>query len=510
MKTILDLSYTKAYQYFMESENYCNVCFPVYINFQKVLHYVEKTVGNKNLDDILIGSTKTGKKKPSAFENVNHTILIKKDGMYAYRPIKIANPYLYYLLIKKMTSKTNWNELRRRFDEFKVPQIEVVSIPNVKGKKYKSHKAESVASWWENIEQRSIVLALQYRYMFITDITNCYASMYTHSIAWALIGKDKAKGNIQKKELLGNTIDHYIQGMQFGQTNGIPQGSVLFDFIAEIILGYADKLLDQKLLSNGISEYKILRFRDDYRIFSNSKDELEKIAFLLQEVLTDLNLQLNTKKTILTEDVITESIKKDKVWYISNIPLYRRRKNRLYSQISNLQQEGLYIHQFAKKYPNSGTVIKLLTVYAKRLEKEKLTSDEALVLISMFTDIAMDSPRCYNIVLKIISELLQIIPTTEDRTTIVKNVYTKFERLPNIGELQIWLQRITYKLVNSIKYTEPICRIVANESEVELWNLDWVSAEYKKDFPLMSICTDWIRDSYTPVINIDEISLFEY
>lgn len=106
--------------------------------------------------------------------------------------------------------------------------------------------------------------------------------------------------------------------------------------------------------------------------------------------------------------------------------------------------------------------------------------------------------------------MLQIIPTTEDRTTIVKNVYTKFERLPNIGELQIWLQRITYKLVNSIKYTEPICRIVANESEVELWNLDWVSDEYKKDFPLMSICTDWIRDSYTPVINIDEISLFEY
>ena len=155
-------------------------------------------------------------------------------------------------------------------------------------------------------------------------------------------------------------------------------------------------------------------------------------------------------------------------------------------------------------------MLTLLTVYAKRLEKEKLTSDEALVLISMFTDIAMDSPRCYNIVLKIISELLQIIPTTEDRTTIVKNVYTKFERLPNIGELQIWLQRITYKLVNSIKYTEPICRIVANESEVELWNLDWVSDEYKKDFPLMSICTDWIRDSYTPVINIDEISLFEY
>lgn len=36
-------------------------------------------------------------------------------------------------------------------------------------------------------------------------------------------------------------------GMQYGQTNGIPQGSVLFDFIAEIVLGYADLLLYEDL-----------------------------------------------------------------------------------------------------------------------------------------------------------------------------------------------------------------------------------------------------------------------
>ena len=40
MKTILDLSNVKAYQYFMESENYCNISFPVYINFKKILEYV--------------------------------------------------------------------------------------------------------------------------------------------------------------------------------------------------------------------------------------------------------------------------------------------------------------------------------------------------------------------------------------------------------------------------------------------------------------------------------------
>lgn len=506
MKTILDLSNIKAYRYFMEPENFCTVNFPIYISFKKILEYVESTVGNNDLKAIL----KDSKKKPSAFENVNHTILMKKDGMYAYRPIQIANPYLYYLLVKILTNKANWAALKKRFEEFKVSKIEVASIPKVKSEKDKSHQAAAVTFWWENVEQRSIELALKYRYMFVTDITNCYASMYTHTIAWAVMGKEEAKEKTQAKGLLGNIIDRYIRGMQFGQTNGIPQGSVLFDFIAEMILGYADKQLADKLTANGIEEYTILRYRDDCRIFSNSKDELEKIAFFLQEVLTELNLQLNTKKTILTEDVVTDSIKKDKVWYVTNIPLFRKRQKKIYSLGSCLQQEALYIHQFAKKYPNSGMVIKLLMLYARRLKNRMGSKDETLVLISMFADIAMDSPKGYKIVLMIISKLLRKFPTTAERKEIVNDLYGKFERMPNIGELQIWLQRITYKMPDPIDYTEPICQIVAGVADVNLWNLNWIADEYKDDFPLSSICTDWIRDSFTPIIDIDEISLYDY
>lgn len=55
-----------------------------------------------------------------------------------------------------------------------------------------------------------------------------------------------AKGH-KKEKNLGKLIDTYIMGMQYKQTNGIPQGSVLFDFIAEIVLGYADMLLYEDL-----------------------------------------------------------------------------------------------------------------------------------------------------------------------------------------------------------------------------------------------------------------------
>ncbi|WP_250218337.1 RNA-directed DNA polymerase, partial [Escherichia coli] len=69
---------------------------------------------------------------------------------------------------------------------------------------------------------------------FVTDITDCYGSIYPHSLAWAIGTREVAKEKKRDKNLLGNIIDSAIQNMQCGQTNGIPQGSVLMDFIAEI------------------------------------------------------------------------------------------------------------------------------------------------------------------------------------------------------------------------------------------------------------------------------------
>lgn len=505
MRTILELSSIKARQYFLESQNYCNMMFPVYINFKPVMEYVQSIVGNKELKDIL----KDPKKMPSEYENVNHKILVKKDAKYSYRTIQLINPYLYYLLVKAMTNRNSWKEIKDRFAALSVPQIEVASIPKVKGDTDKSHSSASVSSWWENVEQRSLELALSYRYMFVTDITNCYGAIYTHTIAWALMGKEKAKEKREKHGLLGNLIDNYIQGMQYGQTNGIPQGSVLSDFIAEIILAYADKELSEKLNAASISNYHIVRYRDDYRVFCNSKEDIERIAFFLQEVLVDLNFQLNTKKTYLTEEIISESIKTDKTAYITDGPIYRKSKKRIYSSMSNLQQETLFIHQFSKKHPNSGTLTKLLTTFGHRLVMKFSVCGNVYVLISIFTDIALFSPKTYRIVLAIISKLISKVPTTDERQRIVNDIYTKFQRFPNIGEIQIWMQRIAFKLPYSIKYTEDICKIVNNEVGIELWNNDWVDDAYKNAFPQYKICTEWIRDRFTPIINIDEVSLFD-
>ena len=505
MKTVLDLSCTKARRYFLESQNYCNMQFPMYIDFKPVIDYVQTVVGEKELKEIL----KNPKKMPSDYEDVNHKILVKKDAQYSYRPVQLINPYLYYLLVRSMTTKNSWKEIKERFTALRVSNIEVASIPKVKGDADKSHLSASVSSWWENVEQRSLELALSYRYMFITDITNCYGTIYTHTVAWALMGKDNAKEKRQSPGLLGNIIDRYLQGMQYGQTNGIPQGSVLSDFIAELVLAYADKELSEKTKKENITDYHIIRYRDDYRIFCNSKEEIERIAFFLQEVLSELNFQLNTQKTYLTEDIISESIKPDKKAYTSGVPMYRKSKKRVYSTMSNLQQEAFFIHQFSKKHPNSGTLITLLTIFARRLNKKFVAGDNVHVFISIVTDVALSSPKAYKIILAIISKLISKIATTAEREKIVNDIYKKFQRFPNIGEIQIWMQHITYGLPNPISYTEGLCKIVNNEPNVELWNNDWVGDTYKSAFPQYEICTNWIRDSFTPIISIDEVSLFD-
>ena len=122
-----------------------------------------------------------------------------------------------------MTNRSSWKEIKNRFAELNVPNIEVTSIPKVKGNTDKSHLSASVSFWWENVEQRSLELALSYRYMFVTDITNCYGTIYTHTIAWALMGKDKAKekrdkhaagidnGSLQHPAITGRPLKVSIQ-----------------------------------------------------------------------------------------------------------------------------------------------------------------------------------------------------------------------------------------------------------------------------------------------------------
>ena len=507
LRTVLELTPAEVRKYFMEPKNYCTLDLPEYIDFKPVLEYVEKTVGDTAFGSLL----ENNHVKPRDYEDINHKLLIKKDARYTFRSIQITNPYLYFIIVRLITDKWKWYELQKRFKEFARPQIEVASIPVLRRDEDKSHKSAGIINWWEQIEQRGITLSMEYTYMFVTDITNCYPSIYTHTIAWAIMGRDKAKANRHCKNELGIALDDYVQEMQYGQTNGIPLGSTLYDFIAEIVLGYADMLLADKLKEKGVEDYKILRYRDDYKVFCNNKNDLDKIAFELQEVLAGLNFQLNAKKTLMTEDLVQNIIKPDKMTYMTSTPLYKKKNKKIYSMASSLRQEALYIHQFGKAYPNSGTMPKLLNIFSSRLRKSKLPmkDEDRQVMIAILTEVALGSPKVYGLVLHLISYLVDKMEDAEVRKRVVNAVYKKFTRMPIVGEIQMWMQHITFNTQDGITYSEPLCKIVAGEKDVKLWNMEWLKDEYKKDFPQAEICNDEARAKINSVIGIDEVTLFD-
>lgn len=138
-------------------------------------------------------------------------------------------------------------------------------------------------------------LEQRYKYMLKVDIARCFESIYTHSIVWALRGKEFAKEN-KKIEFFENEFDKVMQDSNWGETNGIPIGSEVSRIFAEIILQSLDLDIERSL-SGIINRIDIRRYVDDYFAFANSHEDINKIKESIEISASNLNLHLNERKT---------------------------------------------------------------------------------------------------------------------------------------------------------------------------------------------------------------------
>ncbi|GHS89903.1 hypothetical protein FACS189487_11000 [Campylobacterota bacterium] len=494
MKTILELSHIEARDFFLKEKSYSDIGLPPYFSFQNLLN---ELANNKSIKDYipLVDAKK--------YDNVNYTFLTNKDGKYAWRPLQLINPAIYVHLVNKITEENNWNFIVKRFKEFQSNMnIKCCSIPVVSDEN-ENKKAKSILNWWQQIEQQSLELALNYDCFLNTDITDCYGSIYTHTIPWALHGKEIVKkdvsSNTTRKEI-GDQIDTIIRSMQNAQTNGIPQGSVLMDFVAEIVLGYADETLFSKIREYNIEDYQILRYRDDYRIFATNQETLLKIAKLLTETLIDLNFKLNSQKTFVSNNIIRDAIKPDKLYW-----------NEAKRGEKTLQKHLFLIHSLAEKHSNSGSLSKALDSFLDRVYPLKLFKEgNTKVLASILVDIAFSNPRTYPVITAILSKILSLEIDKSVVNEIIDAIDKKFERIPNVGHLQVWLQRLTLKFDEKKEYEERLCKKVIDDS-VKIWGIDWLSDEgIKKIFIEQTIIDKKIIEDMPQIIEPKETKIFGY
>lgn len=503
MKRLLEMSASDARAFLLKGTSYCNFDVPPYFTFESLLKKVAKKLENKLLTDFLdvqheAKTKKTKPKRPSNYEGVNYTLLNNKDGKYAWRPFQLIHPALYVSLVDHITKPDNWQFIRTRFGEFRNnKKIKCLSLP-IESEGKQSDRAILTTYWWREVEQESIALGLEYEFLFHTDITDCYGSIYTHSVVWALHTKKTAKEKKDDASLIGNVIDWHLQAMSNGQTNGIPQGSVLMDFIAEIVLGCADLELLKKLKAKGISDFRVLRYRDDYRIFVNNPQEGEIILNQLTEVLVVLGMRLNAQKTIPSNNVVKDSVKGDKLYWIDF-----GRKPR------NLRKRLHVLHNFANLFPNSGTLKTVLSNYFKAIERLKTTNENLRAMISIVVDIAVKNPITYPFAAQILSKLVSLLKLKKDQTGVVKKILKRFDRIPNTGHLQLWLQRMTLKIDANIKYDEQLCKKV-DDSAIEIWNSDWLKRGFRNLISSTQIVDHAELDKLGSVIKPEEVDLFFY
>ena len=186
-KSILELDANEARKFFLKHESYCNIDLPKYFSFSELLEKISNEYSGKSLGDF------SDKKKMTNLDDVNYLLYANKDGKLSWRPLQIINPLVYVALIHKITEQKNWEKIQARFKNFsKNKKIKCLSIP-VQSENKQSDKAQQISNWWEQVEQQSILLSLEYDYVFDTDVADCYGSIYTHSIAWAVEGRKKLK-----------------------------------------------------------------------------------------------------------------------------------------------------------------------------------------------------------------------------------------------------------------------------------------------------------------------------
>lgn len=155
--------------------------------------------------------------------------------------------------------------------------------------------------------------------MLYLDISKCFDSVYTHSLAWSLLGKDevkKALGN--HKDSFSDSFDVLMQRMNYNETNGIVIGPEFSRIFAEILLQGVDRVVEEKLKNETLrhkNDYRIFRYIDDYFVFYNTDKDIKTIEKVLFDELAVYKFFINeSKKEYFNKPIITnQTIAKNEI-----------------------------------------------------------------------------------------------------------------------------------------------------------------------------------------------------
>ena len=252
----------------------------------------------------------------------------------ARRDMQIPNPVNQFYVADVIAN--NWQKIRRRLDKSKISEstCEITRDVVVGITPHKNLAALRLS----NMAGRNHVLK--------TDITLCFPSIYTHSIAWACHGKKQARAN-HGDELFGNQLDVALRRCNEGKSVGIPIGPRTSHIIAEIVMSAIDVQVAKRIRKK-LHGY---RHVDDYFLCFDSDQETKRAFAELQSAAAEYELVVSATKT----NIYTAAEHQEDSWpHQLRAMASNRRRGKEREWLTHFVSESSAL---AKQYPN-GSVMK--------------------------------------------------------------------------------------------------------------------------------------------------------
>lgn len=361
-------------------------------------------------------------------------------------------------------------------------------------------------------------LEQKYTHLMKMDIASCFYHIYTHTIAWAVKGKEQAKRHISESTF-ENKFDSLMQHTNYNETNGIIVGPEISRIFAEIILQRVDVNVLNRLKQEPYSmklgrDYEVRRYVDDHYIYANSKENLCLILDVYKEEYQFYKLYINENKLEFLERP-----------FVSNVSDAKREINELILDIAERwlvkDENGNYIHvvrnemksftsivnnfrsithRYNQKY---GTLnryfLTLLILQLDRESKNEYAVDVAAGLLLMYLEItfyifSLDMNISASIKMCRILDCLHkwakkctdntILPELENR------IYREVKRCLDIYELNRKIDETNLEILNLMLCLSRLMRTPIPRAQlIKLFNITSNSATEYKHLNYFQICT---------------------
>lgn len=259
------------------------------------------------------GETKANAKKRfkdnyAKYDSSQLAVYSLAKGIYSRRKLGIPNPKQFSDLSNAIIE--NWSLLRETYKLSSYSE----STP-IEARAKRAVRTKSIS--WNNFKFQLIENSFDKKVELTLDISQFYPTIYTHSIPWAIVGKEKAKkffkislsdqikwenllrtNNDAKAYRSADFIDTLVRNCNDRQSVGLCIGPDTSLILAEVIANRIDSEIKERLSS---ISHTGTRYYDDYYFYFNNRNEAENALKIIQQVLYEYQLETNENKINITQ-----------------------------------------------------------------------------------------------------------------------------------------------------------------------------------------------------------------